>query len=100
VTDISILNERIVTGKTVLCFYANWFKPVRKIISLLNKLSKRNANVKFLLVDIEESEKIAEDFFLSGLVSFFLYENNVQKMDYIGTKKRDIINLVNEFANQ
>lgn len=77
--DLSSLKEK----KCYILFYftAKWCGPCQKIKPLIEKLSKgsNSSKLEIYLIDIDENEKLAENFKIRSVPTFYLYHKNELK---------------------
>ena len=60
--------------KAVVEFNAQWCGPCKKLLEVLEKLSKETPTVKFGKADIEENEKICNTFAIKGVPTIIYFE--------------------------
>lgn len=72
--DLSICDNE----ECYLLFYftAKWCSPCQKIKPLLEKISEGadKSKLKIYMIDIDENDKIAEEFNIKSVPTFFLYK--------------------------
>jgi len=66
--------------RVVIDFFADWCGPCKKIAPEYEKLSQKYADIVFLKIDADESDKLAESFNINALPTFlFLNKGNIVK---------------------
>ena len=56
--------------RVVIDFFADWCGPCKKIAPEYEKLSQKYADIVFLKIDADESDKLAESFNINALPTF------------------------------
>ncbi|KAI3406980.1 TRX1 [Candida oxycetoniae] len=71
-------------GLVVVDFFATWCGPCKMIAPLLDKFSNEYSNVKFLKVDVDELNEIAEQYEVSSMPTLIFFKNGQQIHKVIG----------------
>jgi len=72
-------------GKLVVVdFYATWCGPCKMIAPHLEEMSKTMDDVVFLKVDVDECEKVAEDYNIQAMPTFVFIKNGEKVTDLCG----------------
>lgn len=66
-------------GPVLVDFYADWCQPCRAIKPVLEQLSTENNDIKFVMVNIENSPQLAELHKISALPTIVLMDGDRQK---------------------
>ena len=82
----------------IVKFFATWCAPCQKIHPFVEKLcSTKNANkniMKFLEVDVDEFEDIAQFCKVSAMPTFLLFINGTKVSEIVGAEKQALEDLV------
>lgn len=77
-------------------FYAQWCGPCKRFAPVLDQLSETyNENIFYIKVDIDEVEEVANDYEISSLPTFMVFETGNLKTTYqkiIGASKEAVEN--------
>ena len=65
-------------GLVVVDFFAEWCGPCKAIAPKLEELSKKYPNVKFIKVDVEKVEEVAQEKGISAMPTFQFYVKGTQ----------------------
>ncbi|CAL4902359.1 unnamed protein product [Urochloa decumbens] len=74
----------------VIDFTASWCGPCRIIAPVFADLAKRNPNVVFLKVDVDELKAIAEQFSVEAMPTFLFMKEGDVKDRVVGAVKEDL----------
>jgi thioredoxin 1 len=74
VNEIEFKNEAS-SGLVIADFSASWCSPCRALTPILETISSKNPDVKFIKVDIEANQKLSEDFQISSIPSLVFLKN-------------------------
>ncbi len=72
--------------KKVVMFSASWCGPCRQAKPIFNDLKDTVKNVQFEVVDIDENPVMATNFSISGVPTFVILEDEVEKQRLVGGK--------------
>ena len=61
-------------------FTASWCGPCRMMIPVIEKVASEFNNVKFLEVDVDDSDGLSEEYFISSVPTMMIFKNG-EKMD-------------------
>ena len=61
-------------------FTASWCGPCKMMIPVIEKLASELTNVKFLEVDVDDSDGLSEEYFISSVPTMMIFKNG-EKMD-------------------
>eukprot|EP00993_Chasmostoma_nieuportense_P006444 NODE_7072_length_469_cov_67.169591_g6906_i0.p2 GENE.NODE_7072_length_469_cov_67.169591_g6906_i0~~NODE_7072_length_469_cov_67.169591_g6906_i0.p2 ORF type:complete len:104 (+),score=34.06 NODE_7072_length_469_cov_67.169591_g6906_i0:63-374(+) len=76
VTAQAEFDNLVRTGVCVVDFFATWCGPCKAIAPKLEEMSNEMTNVKFLKVDVDEMEELAQKVGISCMPTFKIYKNN------------------------
>jgi len=97
--DLSFLSDK----KCFLLFYftAKWCKPCQSIKPLLEKLSAGSDNTKLeiYMIDIDENDKLASEFKIKSVPSFFMFHEKQVKGQCSGADINKVHQLIKDIMN-
>ncbi|KAI5656111.1 hypothetical protein M9H77_24904 [Catharanthus roseus] len=74
----------------VVDFTASWCGPCRFIAPVLAELAKKLPHVMFLKVDVDDLEKVAEEFEVKAMPTFLFFKDGKQIDKVVGAKKEEL----------
>ena len=74
--------------KVVVDFYANWCGPCRMLRPILEELSDEIKNFKFVSVNIDNEENLAEKYGISSIPCLVIIQNGKEINRSIGLKSK------------
>ena len=97
--DLSLLTDK--TCYILFYFTAKWCKPCQSIKPLLQKISdgSDSRNLELYLVDIDENDKLAEEFKIKSVPSFFMFHKNKLKDKCSGSDIKKVQKLIKNTMN-
>ena len=89
-------NEVLNSDKKVLVdFYATWCGPCKIISPIIEEVAKENPEVKFVKVDIDANQKLAEKYEVVYIPTLVVIENGKEITKSVGAiSKEEILNLI------
>lgn len=85
VTSENFEKEVINCKKPVLIdFYANWCPPCKKLSPIVEKVANENSNIKFVKINIDDEEELANKYDISSIPTLVLIENGEEINRSIG----------------
>ena len=77
------LDSYLMTDYLLIDFWAKWCQPCLGFSKIIEKTSEDNADFTFASVDIEEQEKLAEEFEISSVPTVMILRKGI--IIYVGT---------------
>ena len=95
-------NEVLNSDKKVLVdFYATWCGPCKIISPIIEEVAKENPEVKFVKVDIDANQKLAEKYEVVYIPTLVVIENGKEITKSVGAiSKEEILNLIKWETNR
>lgn len=89
-------NEVLNSDKKVLVdFYATWCGPCKIISPIIEEVAKENSEVKFVKVDIDANQELAEKYEVVYIPTLVVIENGKEITKSVGAiSKEEILNLI------
>lgn len=96
VTSETFEKEVINCKKPVLIdFYADWCPPCKKLSPIVEKVANENSNVKFVKINIDDEEELANNYNISSIPTLlFIKEGNVIEKSVGLISKEQIENII------
>lgn len=86
------LNKHLKENKHVLVdFSATWCGPCKFLAPVLEKLEKELTNVKFLKIDIDASQTLAEKHQIRSVPTIEIYNSAAKKADFSGFRPESFV---------
>lgn len=90
VTSKTFEKEVINCDKPVLIdFYADWCPPCKKLSPIVEKVASENSNVKFVKINIDDEEELANKYNISSIPTLVLIKNGEETNRSIGLISKD-----------
>ena len=82
-TEITELIQIPPNKKVVIDFYATWCGPCARVTPIIDELAEKYENIKFLKVNVDQADEIAEGFEIGSLPTFIYLNlgNIVQRIE-------------------
>ena len=95
-------NEVLNSDKKVLVdFYATWCGPCKIISPIIEEVAKENPEVKFVKVDIDANQELAEKYEVVYIPTLVVIENGKEITKSVGAiSKEEILNLIKWETNR
>ncbi len=96
VTSRNFEEEVIKSEKPVIIdFYATWCGPCKKLFPIVEETAKENENVKFVKIDIDNTEDIALEYQVKSIPTLLLIQNGEEKKRIVGiVDKNQILDFI------
>ena len=73
-----------VEGKVLVDFWASWCGPCKMLSPVVDQLSGEVEDVKFVGVDVDDSERLAMKYGISSIPCLILFENGAEVKRSVG----------------
>ena len=85
--------EEVLNSKTTVLadFYADWCGPCNMLRPVLEELSEENKDYKFVSINIDEQDELADEYNVSSIPCLILFKNGVEAARSIGFKPKEMI---------
>lgn len=83
--------------KVFIDFSAEWCGPCKMISPFIHELAEEIKGVKFIDVDVDANQDIAEKFAIMSIPTLIIFEKQQQKNSHIGFASKDMLK---KFINQ
>ncbi len=83
-------NEVIKEGKVLVDFYADWCGPCKMLAPIIEELAKENESIKFVKVNVDLHEDLAQQYGIMSIPTVILFENGEQLKKQIGFVPKDV----------
>ena len=85
--------EVLKSEKMVLAdFNADWCGPCRMLRPTLEEISNENKDIKFVSINIDSEDELAEKYNVSSIPCLVLFDKGVEIKRNIGLVSKDVIN--------
>ena len=92
VTSRNFEEEVIKSEKPVIIdFYATWCGTCKKLFPIVEETAKENENVKFVKIDIDNTEDIALEYQVKSIPTLLLIQNGEEKKRIVGQNIQGLI---------
>ncbi len=72
-------------------FYADWCGPCKALRPILEELSGEREDVKFVSVNIDDEDELADEYDVSSIPCVVVFKNGQEAARSIGIKPKDAI---------
>ena len=96
VTSRNFEEEVIKSEKPVIIdFYATWCGPCKRLSPIIEEVARENENVKFVKIDIDNTEDIALEYQVKSIPTLLLIQNGEEKDRIVGiVDKNQILDFI------
>ncbi|HOO05344.1 MAG: thioredoxin [Ruminococcus sp.] len=85
-------SEVLSSDKPVVAdFYADWCGPCKALRPILEELSGEREDVKFVSVNIDDEDELADEYDVSSIPCVVVFKNGQEAARSIGIKPKDAI---------
>ncbi len=82
-------------GTVLVDFYADWCGPCKMMSPILEKINKENPNVDVVKINVDESNRLAQEFGIVNIPTVVVIKNSKVANIKVGLlSEREIINLL------
>ena len=78
--------------KVLVDFYADWCGPCKMVRPILGEIAEGNDAVKFVAVNIEDEDELAEKYNVSSIPCLVVFENGEEIERNVGLLSKNDIN--------
>ncbi|XP_075521633.1 thioredoxin H5-like [Primulina tabacum] len=78
-------------GQVVIDFTAAWCGPCRFISPVFAEIAKKNTDVIFLKVDVDELEAVAKEFKVEAMPTFLFLKDGQEVDRVVGARKEELV---------
>lgn len=98
VTSETFSNEVLNSEKSVVIdFYANWCGPCKMLRPILEELANERNDFKFVSINIDEEENLANDFEILSIPTLVLINNGKEVKRNVGlASKEQLVDFLGE----
>lgn len=90
INEVEFRNEAL-KGVSVVDFSATWCGPCKMLAPVIEAVSDEMDNVSFYNVDIDENEKLADEYGIVSVPSVLVFKDGEKKGMLIGFKQKDVL---------
>jgi len=88
--DANFKNEVLDSDKPVIVdFWAEWCMPCKMLGPIFEELSNEMKEVKFGKVNVDESQDLAQTFFVQGIPTMIIFNNGEEISRIVGMRDKD-----------
>ena len=93
----SEFNDEIKEGLVLVDFFADWCRPCKMFIPILEEIDNENNNIKVVKVNVDEAKKLAYYFEIQSIPTLLLIKDGEEKQRIIGfTTKEKVMEMVKQ----
>lgn len=94
--DETFNNELQADVPVLVDFYADWCGPCRMLAPILEDISSERNNVKIVKVNVDEAEKVAQQFGIMSIPTIIIFKNGKEVSKKVGLcSKEEIMDMIN-----
>ena len=89
-------NNEIKEGITFVDFFATWCGPCKMISPIVDEVSNEISDVKFIKVDVDNSEDVASSFGIMSIPTLMIFKDGKKIIKHTGfISKDELIDFIN-----
>ncbi len=93
--DETFSNELQADVPVLVDFYADWCGPCRMLAPTLEEISSERNNVKIVKVNVDEAEKVAQQFGIMSIPTLMVFKNGKEVSKKVGLcSKEEIMDMI------
>ena len=81
-----VLNHK---GVVFVDFYADWCGPCRISAPIVEELSEEMPNVKFVKVDVETNQDLAQKYGIFSIPTFMIFKDGQKLHQFVGARDKE-----------
>jgi thioredoxin 1 len=94
------LEEAIVSGVSIVDFYADWCGPCKMLSTTLNQVEQSSPNVSFYKVDIDNNMELTANLGIKNIPTVIFFKNGIEQKRLLGNNPpQSYENIINELFN-
>lgn len=94
--DETFNNELQADVPVLVDFYADWCGPCRMLAPILEDISSERNNVKIVKVNVDEAEKVAQQFGIMSIPTIIIFKDGKEVSKKVGLcSKEEIMDMIN-----
>lgn len=88
-------------GVVFVDFYADWCGPCKLTSPIIDELSNEIANVKFVQVNVDENQELAQTYSVFSIPTFLIVDKGKIVSQFVGAMgKEGFLNEINKVTSQ
>lgn len=93
--DETFSNELQADVPVLVDFYADWCGPCRMLAPTLEEISSERNNVKIVKVNVDEAEKVAQQFGIMSIPTLMVFKSGKEVSKKVGLcSKEEIMDMI------
>ena len=94
------LEEAIVSGVSVVDFYADWCGPCKILANTLNQVEQSSPNSGFYKIDIDNNMELAANLGIKNIPTVIFFKDGIEQRRLLGNNATSSYeNIINELFN-
>jgi thioredoxin 1 len=94
------LEEAIVSGVSVVDFYADWCGPCKMLSTTLNQVEQSTSNVSFYKVDVDSNMELTTNLGIKNIPTVIFFKNGIEQKRLLGNNPpQSYETIINELFN-
>lgn len=81
--------EVIKNEKVLVDCYATWCGPCKMMAPIIEELAEDLKSINFYKLDVDENEKISQEFSIMSIPTLLYFENGQLKNTFVGLKSKE-----------
>ena len=76
-------------GVVLVDFWATWWGPCKMIAPVIEEVSKEVSNARFVKIDVDENENLANKYQISSIPTLMIFKNGTPVDTLVGFMPKD-----------